>query len=95
MAARIAPLPSTSNPPDIQELLDFGTEATGGASNVFLTLAKNPQLFRRWLPMYAESSTRRQGLRRGSGSCSSCARRGDAGATTNGVHTSAWDMRPG
>ncbi|MBV9060159.1 MAG: carboxymuconolactone decarboxylase family protein [Pseudonocardiales bacterium] len=57
MAARIAPLPSTGNPPDIQELLDFGTEATGGASNVFLTLAKNPQLFRRWLPFYAEFYT--------------------------------------
>ena len=57
MAARIAPLPSTGNPPDIQELLDFGTEATGGASNVFLTLAKNPELFRRWLPLYAEFYT--------------------------------------
>ena len=54
MVARIAPLPSTGNPPDIQELLDFGTEGTGGASNVFLTLAKNPELFRRWLPFYAE-----------------------------------------
>jgi alkylhydroperoxidase family enzyme len=57
MVARIAPLPSTGNPPDIQGLLDFGTEATGGASNVFLTLAKNPELFRRWLPFYAEFYT--------------------------------------
>jgi len=57
MAARIAPLQSTGNPPDIQELLDFGTEATGGASNVFLTLAKNPELFCRWLPFYAEFYT--------------------------------------
>ncbi|MBV9059661.1 MAG: carboxymuconolactone decarboxylase family protein [Pseudonocardiales bacterium] len=57
MVARIAPLPSTGNPPDIQELLAFGTEATGGASNVFLTLAKNSELFRRWLPFYAEFYT--------------------------------------
>jgi 4-carboxymuconolactone decarboxylase len=57
MAARIAALPSTGNPPNIQELLDFGTEATGGASNVFLTLAKNPELFCRWLPFYAEFYT--------------------------------------
>lgn len=57
MAARIAALPSTGNPPDIQELLDFGTEATGGASNVFLTLAKNPELFCRWLPFYADFYT--------------------------------------
>lgn len=57
MTARIAPLPPTGNPPDIQELLDFGTEGTGGASNVFLTLAKNPELFRRWLPMAAELYT--------------------------------------
>ena len=57
MVARIAPLPSTGNPPDIQELLDFGTKATGGASNVFLTLAKNPDLFRQWLPFYADFYT--------------------------------------
>ena len=57
MAARIAPLQSTGNPPDIQELLDFGTEGTAGASNVFLTLAKNPELFRRWLPFSAEFYT--------------------------------------
>ena len=57
MAARIAPLPPTGNPPDIQELLDFGTEGTGGASNVFLTLARNPALFRRWLPFGAEFYT--------------------------------------
>ncbi|HJW64820.1 MAG TPA: carboxymuconolactone decarboxylase family protein [Actinomycetes bacterium] len=57
MPARIAPLPSTGNPPDIQELLDFGTEGTGGASAVFLTLARNPELFRRWLPMAAEFYT--------------------------------------
>jgi hypothetical protein len=41
MAARITPLQPQGNPADIQELLDFGTEGTGGASNVFLTLAKD------------------------------------------------------
>lgn len=57
MTARIAPLPSTGNPADIQELLDFGTQGTGGASNVFLTLAKNPELFVRWLAFSAEAYT--------------------------------------
>jgi 4-carboxymuconolactone decarboxylase len=57
MAARIAPLPSTGNPADIQELLDYGTAGTGGASNVFLTLAKNPELFVRWLAFSAEPYT--------------------------------------
>jgi alkylhydroperoxidase family enzyme len=57
MAARITPLQPQGNPADIQELLDFGTDSTGGASNVFLTLAKNPALFRRWLPMTAEFYT--------------------------------------
>ena len=57
MTARIAPVPPTGNAPDIQELLDFGSEGTGGATNVFLTLARNPELFRRWLPMAAEFYT--------------------------------------
>jgi len=57
MTARIAPLPSTGNPADIQELLDYGTQGTGGASNVFLTLAKNPALFVRWLAFSAEPYT--------------------------------------
>lgn len=54
MVARIAPLPPTGNNPDIQELLDFGTAGTGGASNVFLTLARNATLFRRWMAYTAE-----------------------------------------
>lgn len=50
MAPRIAPVPPTGNRPDIQELLDLSTEATGGVVlNVFLTLAKNPELFRRFI----------------------------------------------
>ena len=57
MAARIAPLPSSGNARDIQELLDYGTQGTGGASNVFLTLAKNPELFVRWLAFSAEPYT--------------------------------------
>ena len=57
MAARIAPFPSTGNPHDIQELLDFGSEGTGGASNVFLTLARNAELFRRWMAFTAEFYT--------------------------------------
>ncbi|HWR48756.1 MAG TPA: carboxymuconolactone decarboxylase family protein [Pseudonocardiaceae bacterium] len=54
MAPRIAPVPSTGNRPDIQELLDLSTEATGGASNVFLTLAKNPELFRGFVAFSGE-----------------------------------------
>ena len=54
MTARIAPLPPTGNPADVQEMLDFGTQGTGGASNVFLTLAKNPDLFVRWMAFSAE-----------------------------------------
>ena len=57
MTARIAPLPSTGNPADLQEMLDYGTQGTGGASNVFLTLAKNPELFVRWLAFSAEPYT--------------------------------------
>jgi 4-carboxymuconolactone decarboxylase len=50
MAPRIAPVPPTGNRPDIQELLDLSTEGTGGAANVVLTLARNPGLFRRFVP---------------------------------------------
>jgi 4-carboxymuconolactone decarboxylase len=57
MTARIAPLPSTGNPADLQEMLDYGSAGTGGASNVFLTLAKNPALFVRWLAFSAEPYT--------------------------------------
>jgi len=57
MTARIAPLPSTGNPAHLQEMLDYGTAGTGGASNVFLTLAKNPELFVRWLAFSAEPYT--------------------------------------
>jgi alkylhydroperoxidase family enzyme len=48
---RIAPLPPTGNRPDIQELLDAATDATGGAANVVLTLARHPGLFRRFTPL--------------------------------------------
>jgi alkylhydroperoxidase family enzyme len=57
MTARIAPVPPTGNAPDIQELLDFGTEGTGGASNVFLTLARNPELFRGWMAFTSDFYT--------------------------------------
>jgi 4-carboxymuconolactone decarboxylase len=50
MAPRIAPVPPTGNRPDIQELLDLSTEAMGGVLNVFLTLAKNPEVLRLFIP---------------------------------------------
>jgi 4-carboxymuconolactone decarboxylase len=46
---RIAPVPPTGNPADVQELLD----ASGGgppAANIFRTMARHPGLMRRWLP---------------------------------------------
>jgi 4-carboxymuconolactone decarboxylase len=52
MAPRIAPVPPTGNRPDIQELLDLSTAAMGGVLNVFLTLAKNPELFRRFTALF-------------------------------------------
>ena len=57
MTARIAPVPSAGNAPDLQELLDFGTAGTGGASNVFLTLARNAELFRGWMTYTADFYT--------------------------------------
>jgi 4-carboxymuconolactone decarboxylase len=57
MTARLAPVPPTGNPPDIQELLDFDTEGTGGASNVFLTLARNAELFRGWMTFTSDFYT--------------------------------------
>lgn len=50
MAPRIAPLPATGNPPDIQAFLDSASAATGGAINVFLTLGRHPGLLRKYLP---------------------------------------------
>ena len=57
MTARIAPVPPAGNAPDLQELLDFGTAGTGGASNVFLTLARNAELFRGWMTFTADFYT--------------------------------------
>jgi alkylhydroperoxidase family enzyme len=48
MAPRIAPLPRTGNSEAVQELIDPVT--VGPAANIFLTMARHPGLFRRWLP---------------------------------------------
>jgi 4-carboxymuconolactone decarboxylase len=50
MSPRIAPLPPTGNPPDVQELIDGATTLPGGAANIFLTLANHPGLMRRFMP---------------------------------------------
>jgi 4-carboxymuconolactone decarboxylase len=48
MAPRIPPLPRTGNPEHVQELIEPVT--VGPAANIFLTMARNPGLFRKWLP---------------------------------------------
>jgi AhpD family alkylhydroperoxidase len=48
MPPRIPPLPRTGNPADLQELIDPVT--VGPAANIFLTMARNAGLFRKWLP---------------------------------------------
>jgi alkylhydroperoxidase family enzyme len=47
---RIAPVSLEGNPPDIQAQIDDAAEATGGAANIFLTLARYPGLLRKYLP---------------------------------------------
>lgn len=47
---RVPPLPATGNPPDVQELVDSVGSGPTSASNIFLTLARHPGLFRKWLP---------------------------------------------
>jgi alkylhydroperoxidase family enzyme len=49
VSPRIAPLPATGNPPEVQELLDTGGSGVG-AQNIFLTLANHPGLLRKFLP---------------------------------------------
>lgn len=50
MPPRLPPLPATGNPPDVQALIDQASGGTGGALNIFLTLARHPGLLRRFLP---------------------------------------------
>ena len=47
---RIRPAPSAGNPPDVQALIDAASATVGGGSNLLLTLARHPGLFRRWGP---------------------------------------------
>jgi 4-carboxymuconolactone decarboxylase len=49
-APRIQPLPAEECRPDIAVLIRDGEATTGGASNVFSTLANNPGLFKRYIP---------------------------------------------
>jgi 4-carboxymuconolactone decarboxylase len=46
---RIAPVPPTGNPADVQELLDRSGVGPP-AANIFRTMARHPGLMRRWLP---------------------------------------------
>jgi len=50
MTPRIPPVPAQGNRPDVQALIDQATASTGGAQNVFLTMAHHPGLLRRYLP---------------------------------------------
>jgi 4-carboxymuconolactone decarboxylase len=59
MAPRIAPVQPTGNRPDIQKLLDLSAEATGEVLNVFLTLAKNPEVLRLFIPLAGPVTTGR------------------------------------
>jgi 4-carboxymuconolactone decarboxylase len=50
MSPRIAPLPRTGNPPDVQALIDDALPDNGPTANIFLTLANHPGLMRRFMP---------------------------------------------
>ncbi len=50
MTPRLDPLPAEGNPPEIQLLLDGAAGSTGGAANIFRTLAHHPGVLRRFLP---------------------------------------------
>jgi alkylhydroperoxidase family enzyme len=50
MSPRIAPLPRTGNPPDVQALIDDALPTVGPTANIFLTLANHPGLMRRFMP---------------------------------------------
>jgi 4-carboxymuconolactone decarboxylase len=50
MPPRIAPLPRSGNPPDVQALIDDALPANGPTANIFLTLANHPGLMRRFMP---------------------------------------------
>jgi alkylhydroperoxidase family enzyme len=49
-APRLAPIDPTTAPDDIAEFLATATDGTGGAMNIFATLANHPGLLRRYLP---------------------------------------------
>jgi 4-carboxymuconolactone decarboxylase len=59
MVPRIGPVQPTGNRPDIQKLLDLSAEATGEMLNVFLTLAKNPEVLRLFTPLAGPVTTGR------------------------------------
>ena len=50
MPPRIAPVPPTGNPPDVQALIDDALPANGPTANIFLTFANHPGLMRRFMP---------------------------------------------
>jgi len=49
-APRLAPIDPTTAPDDIAEFLASATDSTGGAMNIFATMANHPGLLRRYLP---------------------------------------------
>jgi 4-carboxymuconolactone decarboxylase len=50
MPPRIAPLPPTGNPPDVQQVIDFARPTQDAPANIFLTIANHPGLMRRYVP---------------------------------------------
>jgi alkylhydroperoxidase family enzyme len=50
MPPRIAPLPRTGNPPDVQALIDDAARTNALVANIFLTMANHPGLMRRFMP---------------------------------------------
>jgi 4-carboxymuconolactone decarboxylase len=50
MPPRIAPLPPTGNPPDVQEVIDHARPTPDAPANIFLTIANHPGLMRRYVP---------------------------------------------
>ena len=54
MTPRIPTIDPATAAPDIQELLGHAVQGTGGADNIYLTLANHPGLMRRFLPFTAK-----------------------------------------